>query len=123
MGKPPTEYDKLRAYWYEVLKQQGFDDIEADDENLKVWSSKFTRKKSLDTMQAKEEYYRMATNFLREYKFKSRLERIIWEYHTNAISVRDIAKLLNDAKVSELKKDAIWTIVNRLETLMKKRYL
>ena len=122
--KPITEYEKLRAIWYKKLEKEGFVDIETDENNLKSWSAKFASKRSQDLWQAKEAYYYMATNFLNDYKFESSFEKIVWEYHTNAISIRDIVKLLRKkTKVTPINRTFIWSIVNRLETTMKKMYL
>lgn len=122
--KPITEYDKLRAVWYKKLEKEGFQDIETDEHNLKSWSAKFASRKSQELWQAKEAYYYMATNFLNEYAFDSALEKTIWEYHTEAISIRDIVKLLRKkTKVMIINRSSIWTTINRLETTMKKMYL
>ncbi len=121
--KPLTEYEKLRAVWYKKLEKEGFSDIESDEYNLKVWSAKFA-KVSPEVYQAKEAYTHMATSFLNDYKFENPLERLIWEYHTEAISIRDIVKLLRKkTKVMTINRSSIWAIVNRLETSMKKMYL
>lgn len=118
-----TDYDKLRAIWYEKLKTEGFHDIESNDDNLKVWSSRFARENSIEVWQAKSTYYIMATNFLHDYNFKSPLERIVWEYHSNAISVRDTVDILSSTGVSSLGRDAIWLIIKRLEKIMKDMYM
>lgn len=116
---------KLQKTWYEKLKKSGFDDIERNEEDLKVGSSsiflkhKYTR----DLWEAKAEYYRLAEHFLNEYRFATTLERVIWEYHTNAISTRNIAEILKRAKIKELSKSRIHTIIQTLARAMKARYL
>lgn len=118
----PSDYDKLRAVWYKKLKDDGFEDIESDDHNLKVWSSKFARKKTLVSWQAKAAYYYMAENFLRDYKFVSNREKVIWEYHANALSIREITRLLKKVRI-KTSRMAVWRIVIRLEKIMKKMYM
>lgn len=122
MSKPKNEYEKLRAVWYKKLESEGFEDIEQDEDNLKVWSSQFRRKKSVDTWQAKAAYYYMAENFLREHTFENNLDRIVWEYHSNAISIRDIVKLLKKVRIV---RDHNWvhSVVKRLSAIMKKKYM
>ena len=117
-----SDYDKLRKLWYEKLAAVGFEDAESDDHNLKVWSSQFARKKSVVSWEAKAAYYYMANNFLNEYEFETDLERIIWEYHANAISVRDITKLLKGVKINT-NRMTVWRTVHHLETIMKEMYL
>lgn len=123
--KPTTKLEKLQKVWNAKLKESGFKDIEYGDNQLREPSTRFIRDRALNSIEgrAKREYYQLAEYFLNEHKFSSNLERVIWEYHTNAISIRNIVKLLREAKVLDSNRNAIWTILNRLETLMKKKYL
>ena len=130
MNKPRkrrTEYEKLRAFWYGVLKAEGFNDIEQDEDTLKEWSSRTLRKNQhenlLDSWADKMEYYNLATRFLNEFPFEKELYRVIWSYHVEGISYRNIAKILRKAKVARLKKDTIWRIVSELKLTMKQMYL
>ncbi len=66
----------------------------------------------------------MAGQFLNNYNFRSKLEKVIWEYHCNGISYRNIAKLLRKVKTSMTpNKDNINAIINKLEIEMKKLYM
>lgn len=124
MAKKPSEFQKLKAKWYKKLADEtDFVDIEQDEERLKSYSSQFSRERSVLSWEAKAAYYQMCTSLLNEHEFTSSLERIIWEYHTNAISFRDIASTLTKARVAMLNKDAVYRIVKRLEHIMKTRYL
>lgn len=126
MSKRPKTYEQLRDQWYAKLKKKGFDDIEDTQGRLKKWSSDVFGKKALvqnGGWQAKAAYYQMAERFLNEYEFATELEKTIWEYHTNAVSVRDIAETLNKAKVTKTNRQAVWLVVHRLEDLMKRMYL
>lgn len=119
----PNDYAAQKKYWYDKLKQSGFDDIELSDTTLKLGSEQFRRPRSMHGWQAKAAYYQMASNFLNDHRFDNRLERIIWQYHSEGISVRDIAITLNKAKVHrKMSKDIVWAIVNRLTKIMKKLY-
>ena len=119
-----TEYEKQKAVWYAKLKAEGFDDIEQDEDNLKIWTSHFFKRKSnIDLIESKIEYSHMTTSFLHEYTFKTELDKIIWTYHNEAISVRDIAKLLAEAKIANVSHVTIWNTVERLIEEMKKMYL
>lgn len=121
MDKPPKDLQKL---WYKKLKDSGFEDIEDENNELKVWSSAFRRKKSLVSWEAKESYYHMANKFLNEYQFENSLDKIVWEYHSNAISMRDISDLLIKTKVKKnFNRTYVWRILARLQDSMKKMYL
>ena len=119
-----TEYEKQREIWYKKLKKSGFEDIEQDDFNLKTNSSVFFKNHTFEVWTAKATYYQMASNFLEEYKFNSRIEKVIWEYHSNGISFRDISKLLKKAKIKSIStnRQDIWLIVKRLKATMYSMY-
>lgn len=110
-------FEKENKKWQRKLLKDGFNDIEQDEHNLRVWSSQFSRKKSLDTYKAKEEYYYMCTQFLNDHIFLTNLDRIIWEYHAEAISARNIAKLLAKVRI-KMYHEQVWRVVKRLETIM-----
>jgi hypothetical protein len=116
--------EEEKALWYKKLKDEGFKDIEHPvKDTLKSWSNQFTSKQSRNSWRAKQEYYYMATHFLNDYKFNSKLEQIVWEYHSNGLSSRQISRVLTAAKVSTLKKSAVFNIIQRLQKLMKFMYM
>ncbi len=124
--KRPKTYEEERDFWYAKLEKVGFNDLEDKEGRLKKWSSDVFGKKALiqnGGWQAKAAYYEMCEKFLAEYPFEDELERMIWAYHTEAISVRDIAETLNKAKVTKTNRQAVWLVVKRLETRMKQMYL
>lgn len=122
-----SDYAKLRKVWYAKLKKSGFDDIELNDNDLIEPSSLFTKpsKRPLQVIwEAKQAYYTMATRFLNDYKFKNSKERVIWEYHAEGISCRNISKILS--KVYRKKKPGrmtVWRTIRRLQHSMKDMYM
>lgn len=131
MGKkkfrPTTkaEYEELRNKWYKKLSKvkddvypDGFTDIESYENILKVYSSDYfnSRRATRSAVtqnggwQAKATYYSMAERYLQEYPFETRKEQIIWEYHTNAISIRDIVRLLRKVRI-QMKRTAIFEVI------------
>lgn len=122
----PEDYQKIRDVWYRKLERTGFEDIEQDEYNFKTGlnSYRFKNKDVLRDYHAKSEYYSMAGQFLHSHKFASNLEKTIWEYHANAISVRNIAKLLSKVRTTrKMNKDSVNKIVQRLTTEMKRKYV
>lgn len=124
MPKQPSEYDKIRAIWYQKLKdEEGFTDIEVDDYSLKVWSVRITNKMREVPWQEVEAYYYMANQFLNQHIFKSELEKIIWEYHSNGISERDIANLLTKVAYRKtIKKTRVGEILQKLKAAFHAQY-
>lgn len=115
--KKQLSLSELQKIWYKKLEKSGFEDIEQDDDNLKVWSSVFFLRNSPEQIQAKQAYYQMATNFLEEHKFKTRREEIIWTYHSEGISYRDISKLLKRVRIT-LSHTAVQNVVHKLQVAM-----
>ena len=118
------DYATQKAIWYKKLESSGFEDAERDEYRLKQYSAKFNQAAVRNSLEAKTEYYSMARRFMYDFKFESYLDKIVWEYHTNGISYRNIVRLLKNVKVSITpNKDNINAIINRLEHKMKLLYL
>ncbi len=123
--RKPRTYEEERKIWYKKLSKS-FQDIEKDEFNFKTGlnSSRFKNSNTLRDYHAKSEYYSMAGQFLNNFKFSSNLERIIWEYHSNAVSCRNIAKILRRVSTSrKFNKDSINKVIRSLVIEMKKLYL
>lgn len=122
-----SDFKKLKDLWYQKLaKETDFEDIEKDERSeyviRKTLSLKINHKKSLfrtGAWIAKYEYYRMADDFLHIGVFDCDLDRIVWEYHANGISLRNISKLLEKVGIRKKKKDTIGKIVRKYESVMK----
>lgn len=92
------EFKKLQSKWYSKLKESGFVDAERDEKDLK-WAASSSMKQAYTNhgelgVESNTEYFRLAGLFLHDHKFESKMEEIIWEYHAQGESVRDISKLL-----------------------------
>lgn len=119
-----SEFDKLQAKWDAKLKKFGFHDIESRAtgrlENNTTSGGVIDKRRV--TWESQAEYYALARYFLNDYDFKDNVERIIWEYHTEGISIRDITDILNKVRKKKVSRKPIWETVHRLENEMKKMY-
>jgi hypothetical protein len=120
-------YEQLRKKWYAKLKCSGFEDAETMIGELKRYSSTLIANKNKVLFQnggwkAKEEYYRLASQFLNDHTFKAKLDQVIWEYHTNGISFKNIAMLLNKTRTKQTNRTSIWAIVRQLRAEMFNKY-
>lgn len=122
--KPKNAYEKLRDKWYKKLKTtkseqypDGFKDIEHSEEMLTEYSSVYFKKHSYEEVEEKQRYHDMAVSFLEQYKFTSDRDKVIWEYHTNGISARDITKLFKKVKI-QTNKTTVNQVINRLKIKM-----
>lgn len=123
MKKLPSK--ELQAIWKKKLKDSKFIDLEGDDEYgllRTTTTSGGVIDKRRSTWEIQQEYFKLATYFLNDYKFKSHIERIIWEYHSNGISTRDIANTLNKVRKKRILRMTVWRTVKRLAEEMKKMY-
>lgn len=119
-----TDFEKLKDLWYEKLRKTGWKDIEQDEDNLKRWETSSNKHRRPGLWESTEAYYQMATNFLNDYTFSDNVEKIIWEYHSEGISIRDIVVLLRKAKIrKKFTRQSIWLILERLTKSMKSMYL
>lgn len=119
-----TELNQLKDLWYQKLKETGFKDIE--NENGVIEDDGIPRSVNFqDEMQRQivQDYYSMATCFLNAYKFESELEKVMWEYHTNGLPIRDIVKLINNTKVKTVSRTVVGEIIYKLTKVMKAMYL
>ncbi len=115
------EFKALEAKWDAKLKKSGFEDIEQrEDGNLKVWHSLFfkVRCKGNVSQQSKEEYYRLAGQFLNDYAFENETDRRIWELHSNGDGVRTIAATISKRKRNKTSKSVVNSVIRRLAAEM-----
>lgn len=124
MAKAKTLQQQTKE-WYRKLKKSGFDDIEQDEFYLKKWSNRFENLASSNDpdhwYKPKQEYYYYAEHFLNEYEFTSPVQRIIWEYHVNGISMRNTAKLLKKIKI-DISHETVRKVLKPLVKQMKQKY-
>ena len=117
---------KLKKIWSDKLKASGFNDIETSRGYLKNFTISKSRVVNYQygIATSRDEYYRLAQTFLNEYNFETELERIVWEYHANGISYRDIGKLLEQTKVVKWNnRTSVYNIIKPLKKKMLDKYL
>ncbi len=123
---PEIKFKQLQKKWYAKLKDTGFNDIEYKGDYIESAVPKPLRGKGTATVPDKfyqsltEEYYTLCSQFLNDFKFERPFDKRVWELHTEGFSIREIATSL---KTKKRRKSTIWTIVKKLETEMKRRYL
>lgn len=117
------EYQRLKEIWYKKLEDSGFHDIETDEYKLKVYSTKWARKSYVSGIPHKIEYYRIANMFLLEHTFDTKLDKAIWEYHTNGLGARSIATILKKAKIERHGRESVYQKIKVLRTIMLAKYV
>lgn len=100
--KKAIKYEDLRDKWYARIKTKGFNDIEqTKDGQLSYGLGKNFRLKQNSLT---EEYYYLARQFLNDYQFEDEIQKVIWEYHSEGLSTRDIAETLRKVFQTEFKQ-------------------
>ncbi len=112
-------FKKLRKEWLKKLEADGFDDIETHNGFLKSYSHNMFLSKSSSPVQneAKTIYYRLAGQFLYSHNFDNSVDQLIWEHHTNSISVENISKILAKKKI-KMSHATVHKVVKRLSKIM-----
>jgi hypothetical protein len=112
-------FKRLRAHWYQRLKDSGFEDIEADEDaagspRLKVWHSSHFQKPSRhpERFEERRDYFILATHFLESFQFETHLQRRIWTFHAHGFSLRAIGQFVGKDK------DHVHGVVRRLKAQM-----
>lgn len=123
MNNKSNKFKDLQSKWYDKLKRGGFKDIEQEDGNIKTWSGHVYRYcKTQDQIDIKTDYYRLAGQFLHEYKFQTPTEKFLWKNHSEGVSLRSIARLLAKKGI-KTNKDALNAVLKKLVDKMKKGIL
>lgn len=118
MDPDNKDFKALQTEWYRLLKDEGFDDIEQSDGNLKVWTCyRFKVPYNEVSHRARVNYYRLAGQFLYDHKFKNKRERTIWELHSQGISDRQITHMMKKRNF-KIYKFLVQSTVAKLSYLM-----
>ena len=106
----------LTQKWYQKLKKSGFDDIEMPNGKwLKQYHNEYYQARYTPLeFQNKEEYFRKARHFLIEHAFESEKDRLVWQLHSEGLSLREITKKLK----IKLKHHHVGDIIVRLRNIM-----
>ena len=123
MSISKADFKKLQALWYKKAEESGYKDIEYKNGSMSASHLRSPRQKHAVYRESIAEYYSMCYHFLNEYAFENEVEKVIWEYHTERISARNIALLLQKAGIRKKRKTAVWQIIKALEAKMKAKYL
>lgn len=110
-------FKALNEKWQQKLSDKGFKDIETPNEKLRLWHSEyFANKKRFDpeVVEARQNYYRIAGQFLNEHPFKCAFDRKVWTMHADGMGIREIAAKIKRPGL----KDKIHTALKRLEIEM-----
>ena len=115
------KFKALKAKWDKLLANSGFKDIETADGLIKrPASSNFVTFYDPIKMETKQEYYRLAGQFLHDHKFADPVEQLIWTYHSEGMSIRNIVKELKSRDITAY-RSKIHPIVQRLARIMLKK--
>jgi hypothetical protein len=109
------EFKTLNRSWKKKLKASGFKDIEISEDELVRHSFHLTQAYVSGTY----DYYLAAQEFLLQHKFKTELDRKIWEWHCEGRSCRYIAsKLRRQSIFPHLNHNTIASRIRSIESNM-----
>ncbi len=112
---------QLQAEWYGKLKNEGFKDIEQDEDNLKNWASfYFGVKYTPTTFENKQEYYTLAGQFLYHHEFANMFEEFVWKLHSDGLTLAEIVEQLKFHRFEVKSRSPVHLIIKRLAKEMLK---
>jgi len=93
-----AKFKKLQQQWYRKIAKAGHVEIENTDHGDKAmlyrWDSHyFASRKGLKS-EAQARYYELARQFLNDHNFDTSNEKLVWEQHSEGLSIVDIASKL-----------------------------
>lgn len=125
---PKDSLSKLKSEWDKKLADSGFKDIEDNTGRLKnsVSSRYLETKNNGKQIEAivldysiKEQYYRMASAFLYDYFWTSHLDKLLWWYHSEGLSIADINDIMDDLGIKGMgTPSTVQRKLERIKTLM-----
>jgi hypothetical protein len=115
LNKRCCDCKTLQVEWYNYLSYEGFEDIESRPyKNSEAYYLKFKKDfSSQDCLEAKTSYFCWAREKLYSGNFKSDRDRMIWEYHTEGLSTRQISPRVG------LEQSWIVRRIHRIENYLK----
>lgn len=111
------EFLALQKTWYNKLAAKGFQDIENSNDSLRLYHSEYfadPRRHSPISVEARENYFRIAGQFYNDHKFENAWDKEVWGMHAEGLSIREIAAKLKRKGY----KDKINLALMRLEIEM-----
>lgn len=115
------DFEQLQAYWYQKLKELGFEDAENRKGYLKDYPQKrLAREYTQETFEEKQNYYRLASQYFHDGYFFDAHEKKVWELHVLGLPNRDIAFELR-TETNRVNKDNVRNIVNKYAKLIRGR--
>lgn len=122
MDRNSPEFKKLKKEWDQKLKESGFEDIEFDENHLRKHDDYMFRnrlaKYGPTFFEAKQQYYRLAGQFLENHKFEDSDEKLIWQLHSDGVSGRDIVKELKKRGISPSYREHVDKVIHKFRELM-----
>jgi hypothetical protein len=109
---------QLQNKWDKILAKDGFTDIEhRESGNLRTFhSTKFRCNYDPEYFKFKQEYYRLASHLIHDYKWTSERDKGVWIFHTEGLTYKEIGAKY---KVSA---NSICKIVKKYRVEMEKFY-
>lgn len=120
-GMTETEYKAIQKEWYSKLKQSGFEDIESFDSkgvpnDLMKTDVRIDYSKDPSINQARQDYYRFASQFVYDNVWESVFDKTVWDLHSEGKTEREILESFKPAKIG---KTSIHNSIKRTLELFK----
>lgn len=115
MNRRSKKFKALFRDWNEKLEKSGFKDIENmryAEPKLKVYERASFSSVCPSVAASTLNYYTQAEALLEVYPFQNPIHKTIWQLHSDGLSIREIATLLNSDKY---KKSNVANVINHIK--------
>jgi hypothetical protein len=114
------EFQSLKDKWYLKLEQSGFQDIEFynGEGMLRYDGYYFQDEYTPDQFLEKKKYFEQAKELLQRDIFLNKIERSIWELHSNGCSIKNIIVTLRKMGISPLCKDSVEKVLKEFKRFL-----
>lgn len=109
------KFQQAKSEWYEKLRKDGFNDLEATENSSFVRPVVVTSQTQKRKYHGGFDYYRWCNEVLERYQFKKDIHKKIFWLHTEGKSDRLIAKWIKTNTVLRLHYSTINRIINRIK--------
>jgi hypothetical protein len=107
-------FKELDYEWKQKLEDSGFQDIEKSEDGYKLRKQTFDAEEPIKH-QMQVEQNNLCHRILSEYSFKRDLDKLIFELHTQGLSVRQIESYLTKHAYKSIYFTRIGRIINQIK--------
>lgn len=124
MDSKSDSFKALQKEWYGKLKASGFEDVEYDEDHLRMHHADLIAgacKTGPAAAEAKAEYFRLAGHFLHSHEFTTPEDKRIWELHAEGLFNHEVFAQVKESHPGKTPR-YVQSVVVRLRKVMLQKW-